>query len=58
MVDKIDYTKSRIVMDNLRIHYRKEIKALAEAGGLELLYLQVHSYELNIIETCWAIIKK
>jgi transposase len=45
-------------MDNLRIHYRKEIKALAEAGGLELLYLQVHSCELNIIETFWAIIKK
>ena len=45
-------------MDNLRIHYCKEIKALAEARGHELLYTPVYSCELNPIETCWAIIKK
>lgn len=40
-----------IVLENLRQHHSKEVKALADAYGLELLFTPHYTCEFNAIET-------
>ena len=46
-----------IVMDNLRAHYRKEVRALIEAHGCSLLYLPPYSPDFSPIELAFSKIK-
>lgn len=43
-----------LVMDNLRIHKRKEIRVLIEATGAKLLFLPRYSPDLSPIELFWS----
>ncbi len=46
-----------VVMDNLRAHYRKEVRALVEARGCNLLYLPPYSPDFSPIELAFSKIK-
>ena len=46
-----------VVMDNLRAHYRKEVNALIEAHGCNLLYLPPYSPDFSPIELAFSKIK-
>lgn len=46
-----------VVMDNLRAHYRKEVRALIEAHGCSLLYLPPYSPNFSPIELAFSKIK-
>jgi transposase len=46
-----------VVMDNLRAHYRKEVRALVEAHGCTLLYLPPYSPDFSPIELAFSKIK-
>lgn len=46
-----------IVMDNLRAHYRKEVRTLIEARGCSLLYLPPYSPDFSPIELAFSKIK-
>jgi transposase len=46
-----------VVMDNLRAHYRKEVRALIEAHGCRLLYLPPYSPDFSPIELAFSKIK-
>ena len=43
-----------VVMDNLRAHKRKDIRALIEATGAKLLFLPRYSPDLSPIEMFWS----
>ena len=43
-----------IVLDNLRIHHAAEIKAMAKAAGVYLLFTPPYSPEFNPIEEAWS----
>lgn len=44
-------------MDNCSIHKGKEIKALIQAAGANLIYLPPYSPDFSPIENCWSKIK-
>ena len=46
-----------VVMDNLRTHYRKEVRTLIEAHGCTLLYLPPYSPDFSPIELTFSKIK-
>jgi len=46
-----------VVMDNLRAHYRKEVRSLIEARGCNLLYLPPYSPDFSPIELAFSKIK-
>ena len=46
-----------VVMDNLRAHYRKEVRSLIEARGCSLLYLPPYSPDFSPIELAFSKIK-
>lgn len=46
-----------VVMDNLRAHYRKEVRSLIEAHGCTLLYLPPYSPDFSPIELAFSKIK-
>jgi transposase len=46
-----------VVMDNLRAHYRKEVRALIEAHGCTLLYLPPYSPDFSPIELAFSKVK-
>jgi transposase len=46
-----------VVMDNLRAHYRKEVRAFIEARGCNLLYLPPYSPDFSPIELAFSKIK-
>jgi len=46
-----------VVMDNLRAHYRKEVRTLIEARGCSLLYLPPYSPDFSPIELAFSKIK-
>jgi transposase len=51
-------TPGRItVMDNLRAHYRKEVRTLIEARGCSLLYLPPYSPDFSPLELAFSKIK-
>ena len=54
----LDSERATIVLDNLRSHHSKEIEAIAEAHGVELLFLPPYTCEFNPIETVWSLIKR
>jgi transposase len=43
-----------VVMDNLRVHQNKRVRALIEACGAEIWYLPPYSPKFNPIEECWS----
>lgn len=43
-----------VVLDNLRIHHAAEIKAMAKAAGVYLLFTPPYSPEFNPIEEAWS----
>lgn len=47
-----------IVLDNASYHRAKVVRELAEALGIELLYLPPYSPNLNLIERVWKLVKK
>jgi len=47
-----------IVLDNLKSHKVKEVKAEAEKLGIELVFLPPYSPDLNPIEYVWKSIKR
>lgn len=46
-----------LVMDNARYQYNNEVKDLAAALDIELLYLPPYSPNLNLIERLWKLVK-
>ena len=46
-----------VVMDNLRAHYRKEVRRLIEVRGCSLLYLPPYSPDFSPIELAFSKIK-
>ncbi len=46
-----------VVMDNCSIHKGKEIEALIQAAGANLIYLPPYSPDFSPIENCWSKIK-
>ena len=46
-----------LVMDNARYQYNRQVQALAESLGIELLYLPAYSPNLNLIERLWKLVK-
>ena len=44
-------------MDNMRTHHVKEVRALLQEAGMNLLYLPAYSPDLNPIENMWSKIK-
>jgi len=46
-----------VIMDNLRSHHADEIKALAAAHKVVLIYLPPYSPEFNPIEEAWSKLK-
>jgi len=47
-----------IVLDNASYHRAKMVRELAEALGIELLFLPPYSPNLNLIERVWKLVKK
>jgi transposase len=47
-----------IVLDNASYHRAKVVRELAEALGIELLFLPPYSPNLNLIERVWKLVKK
>ena len=47
-----------LVMDNARYQRSRLVVEMAEALGLELLYLPAYSPNLNLIERVWRLVKK
>jgi transposase len=47
-----------LVLDNARYQHTADVKALARALGIELLYLPSYSPNLNLIERLWKFVKK
>lgn len=47
-----------IVLDNASYHRAKVVRELAEALGIELLFLPAYSPNLNLIERVWKLVKK
>ena len=46
-----------VIMDNMRTHHVKEVRALLQEAGMNLLYLPAYSPDLNPIENMWSKIK-
>ena len=46
-----------VVMDNCSIHKGKEIEALIQAAGANLIYLPPYSPDFSPIENCWSKVK-
>ena len=46
-----------VIMDNCSIHKTKEIEALIQAAGANLIYLPPYSPDFSPIENCWSKIK-
>ena len=49
---------SVVVLDNASFHHSSRAKSLAEARGIELLFLPPYSPDLNPIESFWAKFKR
>jgi putative transposase len=47
-----------VVMDNLGAHKDRRVRELIEQCGATLAFLPPYSYDLNPIESAWALIKK
>ena len=47
-----------VVLDNARYQRNKVVQALADALGIELLYLPSYSPNLNLIERLWRFLKR
>ncbi len=45
-------------MDNASVHKSDEIKDIAKAQGLEIIFLPAYSPDLNPIEKVWANFKR
>lgn len=48
---------SVLILDNWKVHYGDDVKALVEAVGCELLYLPTYSPDFNPIEHLFTKIK-
>ena len=48
---------SIVVMDNMRSHHAKDVKAILDQFGIHYLYLPPYSPDLNPIEKLWSKIK-
>jgi transposase len=46
-----------LVMDNLRSHHSKEVRALADEFGIQLIFTPPYSPEMNPIEEAWSKLK-
>ena len=46
-----------VIMDNCSIHKGKEIEAMIQAAGANLIYLPPYSPDFSPIENCWSKIK-
>jgi transposase len=51
-------TRVTIVLDNARAHTTLDVKQLAEALNLELLFMPPYTPEFNSIEALWSVIKR
>lgn len=49
--------KRTFVMDNIRFHHSKEIKAIAQANGITILYSPPYSPKMNTIEMVFGMLK-
>lgn len=47
-----------VIMDNLAAHKDGRVRAAIEQCGATLVFLPPYSYDLNPIESAWALIKK
>lgn len=47
-----------VVMDNLGAHKDRRVREAIEQRGASLVFLPPYSYDLNPIESAWALIKK
>lgn len=47
-----------VIMDNLAAHKDARVRRLIEQRGATLAFLPPYSYDLNPIESAWALIKK
>jgi transposase len=47
-----------LILDNVRYQHSREVTALADELGIELLYLPAYSPNLNLIERLWRLVKK
>ena len=47
-----------VVLDNLAAHKARAVRDLVEHAGATLRFLPPYSYDLNPIESAWALIKK
>jgi transposase len=47
-----------ILMDNLSVHHREEIRTVIEAAGVKLVFLPPYSPDLSPIELCWSKLKQ
>lgn len=52
------HPKRFLVMDNARFHHGGNLKTIANAYNITLLYLPPYSPNLNPIEKMWAVIKQ
>jgi transposase len=48
---------SVVIMDNLRVHHKEEVKSKLTNSGIGILYLPPYSPERNPIEESWSLIK-
>jgi transposase len=47
-----------VVMDNLPVHYARQVEALIESVGAKVKFLPPYSPDLSPIELCWSKIKE
>ena len=47
-----------VIMDNLGAHKDARVRAVIEERGATLVFLPPYSYDLNPIESAWALMKK
>ena len=47
-----------VILDNLAAHKARDVRHLIEQAGATLRFLPPYSYDLNPIESGWALIKK
>ena len=48
----------KIILDNARYHYSKEVKEYIENSRIDLIFLPTYSPNLNLIERLWHFFKK
>ena len=48
----------KVILDNARYHYSKEVKEYIENSRIDLIFLPTYSPNLNLIERLWCFFKK